>query len=130
MPSFFALYHYHTGSSLSSLSYCALPLCLRLCVLYWWYRIGHRAVAIGNRLIIYGGRTFKTNHFVKEASCYDTDKKAWLPANKVTRTLYCICTVCIIMIASCGGTVSTCSRSTLVGNEQCQWHQQLRRLSL
>eukprot|EP00953_Heterococcus_sp_UTEX-ZZ885_P030593 16158-Heterococcus_DN1.PRE.1 len=78
-----------TDDSFNDLWRIELPACERWEQLEKWNstakpvpRIGHRAVAIGNRLIIYGGRTFKTNHFVKEASCYDTDKKAWLPANK------------------------------------------------
>ncbi|KAG5187546.1 hypothetical protein JKP88DRAFT_353729 [Tribonema minus] len=45
-------------------------------------RIGHQAVAIGRKLFIFGGRSFSTNQFAKDASCYDVDEGRFVAAGE------------------------------------------------
>eukprot|EP00752_Nemacystus_decipiens_P008951 g7992.t1 len=41
-------------------------------------RIGHIAVAVGNRILVFGGRNFKTGIFTGGLHCFDADRQAFV----------------------------------------------------
>eukprot|EP00903_Cladosiphon_okamuranus_P010078 g9546.t1 len=50
-------------------------------------RIGHVAVTVGNRILVYGGRNFKTGIFTGGLHCFDVDRQAFVrfPAEAFSR---------------------------------------------